>query len=435
MGEPPPTRAGLHVAVIGSGLAGLSLALSLQHNHVSCTVYEASDTPERVISGSLQLAPNGQLALEPLGVLPRLHKHSRFYKVAPVHDNTGKVTSEILLGDEKEFGYDCMRIIRGVLVRELASAARERGIEIVCNKKFTGVLSESKTEGVRFRFEDGTTEKADLLVGADGIHSRVRREMFPDAAEPTYIGNVAVSSSCARNDIEGMQDGTYGTFIGEAGAILFGGHVPDDSDYLIGVQRAYPDQSRKEWEAFSQCKKRLRAFLEEGIETWPSYVQSAIKNARDDNFGLWVLRVLPEMKSWVSEQGRVVLVGDGAHAIPPSAGQGANMAFEDGNTLGLVLGSVIEQPGKNLDEGLEFWQKMRRERIELVLEMTMQWNKMRQSAAEREKMQKGEIFESATTHESRIEQMRWLFDGVNSQRKQIEDWIAGGKRVSFEQGA
>lgn len=342
-----------------------------------------------------------------------------------IHNNTGKVINKLLLGDKQVFGYDGMRIIRGVLIRELATAGRERGVEILCNKKFIGVTSESKTEGVAFQFADGSRGHANLLVGADGIHSRVRSNVFPDAVEPTYIGQTVVYASCARDRITSDTAVPLGMYIGDAGAVMLGPHVPDDADYVVGLQKQYPDLGRKGWDELSKDRKMLRAFMEEGKNRWPVHVQSAMENARDESLGLWAMHVLPKLDSWVSSGGRAVLLADAAHAMPPTGGQGANMAFEDSDTLGAVLGWIVKLDGKSLDESLDFWQKMRRKRIELVLEMAMQWNKMRKPAVEREKMQKGEAFEGAATEDARIEQMRWLFDGVAAQRRQVEAWAAG----------
>jgi 2-polyprenyl-6-methoxyphenol hydroxylase-like FAD-dependent oxidoreductase len=192
------------VAIIGAGLGGLGLALALKSQNIPCTIYEASETPERVIGGSLQLGPNAQDVLTRLNVHERLIKHSIFLDTLKINDNHGNLQGQIYLGDKKNFGFDSMRIVRKILIDELLGAVIEAGIDIKRNKKFIHLLSESKNEGVRFEFSDGTTSTASLLVASDGINSRVRRAIFPDV-ETEYLGFIGAGASVARSTlIEGM---------------------------------------------------------------------------------------------------------------------------------------------------------------------------------------------------------------------------------------
>lgn len=102
--------------------------------------------------------------------------------------------------------------------------------------------------------------------------------------------------------------------------------------------------------------------------------------------------------------------------MPPFGGQGANQAFEDGRTLGLVL-EKVQKGTKTLDSAIEFWQEMRKERIEDVLDMTMQWNKMRKPGQETAKT----IGTGNSDHEG-LEQMRGIYGGVPMQEHKIEAW-------------
>lgn len=70
------------------------------------------------------------------------------------------------------------------------------------------------------------------------------------------------------------------------------------------------------------------------------HIQEAMASIDDEVLFLWAMYVLPGLDSWTSPKGQIELVGDAAHTLPPTAGQGANMAFKDGQTLGLILASV-----------------------------------------------------------------------------------------------
>lgn len=140
--------------------------------------------------------------------------------------------------------------------------------------------------------------------------------------------------------------------------------------------------------------------------------------------------VLPKLESWRSVKSRIVLIVDAAHAMPPTAGQGANMAFEDAHTPGMVLAVCLSQEAKqsrSLDEALGFWQALRKERIDVVLEYTMQQNRLRQTAEAKAEMVNGKTSEmngdtDTATEQKRLEGMRWLFGGVGLQEEKIRTW-------------
>lgn len=409
----------LTVAIVGAGLAGLSLAVALQFHGIDCTVYEAAPSPEQVIKGSLGIAPNGQAALESLNLLPQLEKWGLMLQEATIHDAQGKEMGKLLLGNKKYFGYDSLRILRAKLIDELAKAAEERGVAVKCNKKFTRIVSESSTEGVTIEFADGTTSTTSLVLAADGIHSRIRQALFPDI-ETTYIGTTAVTASVAWSAAPSLSLDKFGMFVNPGvGTALLGPHTTTADDWIIGFQSPYPDLGKDGWKAMQADKSRLRAYLETGKDQWPQNIQDAMAGARDDTLFLWQMHTLPELSTWLSPSKRIVLVGDAAHAMPPTAGQGANQAFEDACTLSLVL-AALQEKGKDLDSALEFWQKMRQERIKQVVELAMQWNKMRQP--EKSEKSNGEVLGTAEAESERIKQMQWLYGGLPVQEEKIKEW-------------
>jgi len=426
--SPPPD---FTVAICGAGLGGLGLALALHSHGIPCIVYEARSNSTHAIKGSLQLAPNGQAALASYDILPQLAAQSCFYRSAIVRDKHGNATREISLGGKEAFGYDSMRIIRARLVDELVKAVEHRGIAIVYNKKFVRVVSET-SDAVTVEFADGKTATASLLVGADGIWSRVRRALYPDIS-PSYIGHAAVGTSVARSQITGLQPSHTGMYVGDHGALLLGQHVPDESEYLLALQKPWPDLGRAGCEALTTNNQALLEFLRDGYGQWPPHIQSALDNAKYESLYFWPMYTLPELDSWRSASGRVVLIGDAAHAMPPTAGQGANMAFEDGHTLGLVLaacqrGTKVGEMGRTVDEGIEFWQRLRQRRIEAVLEYTMLQNRLRQAKETKAEIAIGDAAVGARNGNGAdaVESMRWLFGGVPLQEEKIKSWIEQG---------
>lgn len=417
-----------NVAICGAGLGGLGLALALHSHSIPCTIYESSDKPERVIGGSLQISGNGQSVFERYGIMGRLARHGCFSDTLKVMDGQGNRINEFIIGDREVFGHSGMRIIRSLLMAELLASVREHGIEINCNKKFVRLLSDSTAEGVRFEFADGTVAQASLLVGADGIHSRVRHCLFPDA-ETQYLGTFAAGGSVARAALsDGLTSGEEftsereGMLVGGYGAFILLPHDPQKSEYLAVLQKPYPDLGREGFNDMLSDKRKLHAYLNEDRSDWPKYIQNAIDNIREDTMWVWPTHVLPKLPSWRSSDSQVVLIGDAAHAMPPSAGQGANMAFEDGYTLGLVLAS--KRGAAKLDEALTYWQELRQERIDAVLALAMRMNELRLPMAKGQKSPNGESAESVISEKVRNERLGWLFCGVPGQEEKIKAWAS-----------
>lgn len=112
-------------------------------------------------------------------------------------------------------------------------------------------------------------------------------------------------------------------------------------------------------------KQRSVDFLREGEEDFPEIVQSAVSNFPLHQINLWPFYVIPKLDTWASKHSRVVILGDAVHAIPPTAGQGVNQAFEDVYTYALVLAKSQQ----NLERGLRIRQQGRQERVDRVLDL------------------------------------------------------------------
>lgn len=299
-----------HVAICGAGLSGLGLALSLKSKGISCTVYEAAAKPTQVVKGSLNVAPNGQTVLDAYGLLPELAAKSCSYQSANVRNARGELVSKVLAGHKDHFKYDGMRIIRAYLIESLVKAAGDRGVSVVCNKKFVRVISESRDEGVEFEFEDGSTATASLLIGADGIHSRVRTNMYPDI-EPKYVGVTAVLSSCdARLADVNFEEHTGMLFGDKLGTFLSFSHNHDNSEFLVCVQREQPDLGRAGWKKLGEDKQALKEFLRKDYDKWPAFCQRELDNLKDEALFLWPMQILPTLPSVTSDEHRVLLIGD-----------------------------------------------------------------------------------------------------------------------------
>jgi 2-polyprenyl-6-methoxyphenol hydroxylase-like FAD-dependent oxidoreductase len=281
-------------------------------------------------------------------------------------------------GGTEKYDYHGMRIYRHVLIRELSAMVNEAGIPINYHKKFVRVLAETE-EDITFEFADGSTETATCLVGADGIHSRVRKYLYPDL-EPLFINMVAVTAAVPTAQLQ-VPSG-YGlpvTILNRThGAFVIAPQLADGSEVLIGRQKRAQQLSRDGWDELLSNKEWCAGFLREGANSFPEIVQRAVADITTDKINLWPFYIVPKLGTWSSSHSRVVILGDAAHAIPPSAGQGINQAFEDVFTYALILGRSDKG---SLQRALKVWQEGRQERVDKVLALNVQIDKRRMPTA------------------------------------------------------
>ncbi len=175
-------------AIIGAGIGGLALAGFLARNGVKVRVYEQAKEFQRIGAG-IQMSPNAVRVLRALGLEPGLRKLA-FYPPAWSHRvwDTGEHLADLTFGAEAEARYGAPYLLmhRGDLHAALFSAVPEE--LIAREKKLLGI--DRNGAGVTLRFADGTSAAADAVIGADGVHSRVR-EILLGPEKPKFTGRVA----------------------------------------------------------------------------------------------------------------------------------------------------------------------------------------------------------------------------------------------------
>jgi 2-polyprenyl-6-methoxyphenol hydroxylase-like FAD-dependent oxidoreductase len=355
-----------HVAIIGAGLSGLTLALSLNKQGIPCKIYE-SRTASLDIGGALMLSPNALRILDKIGIYKTIK--DRGFNFKDLHFRTSIPLDSYEFGSEEKYGYDALRIYRHELIDALLTATKEANIEINYNKKFIQVLTETETS-VCWEFEDGTTASAACLVGADGIHSRVRKYLYPDL-EPIFTNAVGVNAAVPTSQLNLPPGFDLPVTImnPKHGAFVMALQLADGSEAFIGKQKRAPELDRDGWNALLDDKQWCVDFLRQGAEDFPQVVQDAVSDIPLDRINLWPFYVVPKLETWTSKHSRVVILGDAAHAIPPTAGQGINQAFEDVYTFAVILARCKPE---ELERGLKIWQAGRQERVDRILELNAQ---------------------------------------------------------------
>ena len=365
------------------------------------------------MGGGVLLSPNALRVLDTLGVYDRIRAKAYHFDTFEFKNGDDTTTDIYHFGSEKLYGYQAVRIMRRFLIDELKAMVAESGIKVVYDSKLTKIVSES-ADVVIFEIH-GNTHSASLLIGADGIHSSVRK--FFDPIRPTYAGITGTSTVIPRSQLR-IPTGYYlpATVVSSAGAFFLIPQEEDGSQILIGTQGRFPEKDKEGWEALAADKEELLRMMRKDADVWPDIVKSGLENALVENMFVWPFYFIPKLSNWKSSGDRVLIVGDAAHAIPPTAGQGVNQAFEDVYMLANLLSKL--SPEISLSSALKFWQTYRQARVKKVLELTHQLNARRLPPAEQAKLPPGSIWKNDIGDG---EHLRWLYEP--NLDKDIASWV------------
>lgn len=335
------------VCIIGGGVAGLALAIGLHRKGIAVEVAER-DKDWKVYHVGIIVQSNFIRALDQLGLGKEAVAAGYPYKGARFLTAAGNIIAE-LPGDAQVDGLPGdLGLTRPALHKVLTSKVRELGIPVRL-----GVTFESFTDtgnGVEVRFSDGTTGSYDLMVGADGNYSAVRKVLWPDAA-PQYTGQAVWRYNVPRPDGLEWADIYLGAQNGYRGKA---GYCPlsEEEMYIFAVIEE-PGKPRF-------APRSLAQEMRHRLLGYGGLMAEAARHVTDP--ALVVYRpleacIMPD--PWY--HGRVVLIGDAAHSATPHLGQGAAMAVEDVVVLAEEL--ARQQP---VETALRAFMDRRFERAKLV---------------------------------------------------------------------
>ncbi|WP_045742444.1 FAD-dependent oxidoreductase [Actinoplanes rectilineatus] len=337
--------------VIGGGIAGPVAALALHRIGWQPRVYEArpADSDER--GAFLTVAVNGLAALSALDLDPA-HVLAAGFATPTVEmsNGRGRRLAVLPLGGPTPDGITSTTIRRGDLYAALRAEVAARGIPIEHGRRLTGFTE--TPDRVTAVFADGTTAEGGLLIGADGLRSRTRAVLNPGGPEPAYVGLLNAGGFTSR-PVETAPDRLVRMAFGRRS---FFGWVtaPGGETWWF----ANPP-SRRPVRPGDFTPESWRAYLL-GLFADDAFPATEIIRATDEILGPWNTEDLRRVPVWRS--GRAVLLGDAAHAVSPSAGQGVSMAIEDAVTLGRCLDRSAVVP-----EALAAYEGLRRTRVERVV--------------------------------------------------------------------
>ncbi|KAA8882064.1 NAD(P)-binding protein [Nocardia colli] len=307
------------VAIVGAGIGGLTAGIALHRHGVDVTIYEKA-SELRELGAGVAIGANGARVYERLGLLD---------SVAAIAGKLSNVTMQNWRGEPIP-GYRppypverTFPLHRAEFQNLLVSALPPGTVRL--GRQCVGAVEDA--EGVRIDFADGSYARADVLVGADGIHSVVQPLVGPKSA-PVSEGIMAYRGLIPTDRLAGITDlDVMAMWVGPKQSFLV---YPVSDGALLNLVAFVPTDLDVEesWSAPGEVSALAAAF-----DTWDTPVRDVI--ATMENTFRWGIYDRAPLPTWST--GRITLLGDAAHAVTPHLGQGANQAVEDAITLAVLL--------------------------------------------------------------------------------------------------
>ena len=342
----------MNVIIVGAGIGGLVSALCLDAKGHKVKIYEQAEILSELGAG-IQLSPNATKVLNYLGLFkdlePYIFEPNSFQFL---NFSTGKVISERKLGEaiKKDFNSPNYDIHRADLQRVLLNKIKVKNIDIHPNMKVTNVGNNKNSAFIEV---DGKEIQADLVIGADGIHSKVSDSLF-GKKEIIYTGNVAWRMLIP---VEILPENLI---------------LPDTTVWL-GPNKHFVTYhvnggknlncvclvEQDGWFNESWSEKGEIEELKKAYKGWNRTIETLLQHADPNTLYKWALHDRLPMKQW--SKGRIIVLGDAAHPMLPFLAQGAAMAIEDGAVLANCIDNFDE-----VEEALKYFEKIRKPRTSYV---------------------------------------------------------------------
>ncbi|KAH6894469.1 hypothetical protein B0T10DRAFT_456699 [Thelonectria olida] len=357
----------MHVIIVGGGIAGLATAVALRSPSRRITILERSRMI-REVGALLSLQPNATKIVDKWGI------DSFLSAAEPMPDRAfrmfnmgGGLVREILLNKD-QFGADRILYHRQDLQSSLQSAAVSPDLtgNPAVIRTSSQVVDVDCEEGI-VTLENGEKVRGDVIIGADGVHSAVRTAVLSEERKAIPTGISAYRMLIPTEKLENLsapkklldpRDPSTTMLIGHDRRVIMG---PGRAAKMYGIVALVPDEklaetsSGESWVEPGSIEKLRSAYAD-----FPDWLHEIFMAAPD--IALWQLRDIDPLPRWV--RGRAILIGDAAHAMLPTQGQGASQSIEDAEALGAFLG--VSTAKDDVQKALERVFAVRRERASLI---------------------------------------------------------------------
>lgn len=342
----------MNISIIGAGIGGLTTAIALHKRGFKVEIFEAAPEFKKAGSG-INLATNAMQVYKQLGLYDAISKNGSYSRSMTVTDGKLNPISALDLSEmEQKFGVKSFAIHRADLHQILLNNLHETPVHL--NKKLSRI--EDVNGKVQITFEDGSEYETDILIGADGIHSKVR-EAVVQTSEIRSAKQV-----CWRGVTQIKLPENYCNELTEiwAKGKRFGFVHINENDIYWYALADYKNDYRKEFGAVQ---------IPDLFSDFPPLVSDIIASTANENILTNDMIDLKPISSWYKN--RVCLIGDAAHATTPNLGQGACQAIESAYVLAKCLAEQNE-----LSLAFETYQKTRKKQAVSIVNTSWQVGKL-----------------------------------------------------------
>ncbi len=347
----------LPILIVGGGIAGLASALALARHGIACRILERRETFSQSGAG-IQLGPNAVKALRALGVLDALQPLAGQPQAIVVREGaSARVLQRLPLGDwiAARHGAPYLVAHRRDLQSALLDRVRQQPL-ITVETGFEAVTVNELAGEIRIGARDGREHQGAAIIGADGVHSTMRRTLFPERP-PRFTGRTAARTVIPAGALtsairEAIPSSTTGVWLVPDAHVV---HYPVRG----GRELAVVVISSEDWPETRWSAPVDRASVQQTVRAFSPHLRAMLGLA--DDWRKWALFDAAPLPTW--SHGRVLLIGDAAHPVLPFLAQGGGLALEDA----IVLAHHIAKSPHELADAFRQFHADRAQRAARVL--------------------------------------------------------------------
>lgn len=342
--------------IVGGGIGGLCAAVALQKKGIEVLVFEQAPELKEVGAG-LSIAPNGMQVLKRLELVEEIISKGITIDSASITDSRGKSISTVdNTVFKRKFGYAPVAIHRFTLQHILLKQLPEH--QVLAGKKFARY--QETENGIEAHFEDGSVYQGDFLIGADGIKSGVRKQLLGEV-QLRYSGQTCWRGIAEMTLPTDEKNTFQEIWMNRAGLRSAYVQINDHQVYWYVTICSAPGGHEE--------SDKTKTYLKELTKDVASRIHEVIDHTNDTLIIRNDLNDFLPMETW--SKGKVVLIGDAAHATTPNLGQGANQAMESAYYLAECLAGSL-----GIQAAFLQYQNTRKPKAHLVTKRSWQFGKI-----------------------------------------------------------